>query len=128
MEGLFTKRWFKYFFLFFLTWYPSAFLVSTAYEVFGNAPLFIVASVITPLWLLLFSYLYFRGARDDWTARTVTAFGWMSLMFVCAAILIQPVYGYSWTNVFTLDSINANWMNLVAILVGGTAAHRAPTE
>jgi len=123
MEGIFTKRWFGYFFLFFIPWYPSALIVSTSYEVFGSAWLFVVANVMTPLWLLLISYLYFRRARSDWPARFATAFGWMLLLFILAAILIQPVYGFPWTNVFTLDSINANWINLVAILVGGTAAH-----
>ncbi len=123
MEGIFTKRWFGYFFLFFVPWYPAALVVSTSYEVFGSAWLFVAANVMTPLWLLLISYLYFRRARSDWPARFATAFGWMLLLFILAAILIQPVYGFPWTNVFTLDSINANWINLVAILVGGTAAH-----
>ena len=123
MEGYFTKRWFGYFFLFFVPWYPSVVLVVTSYEIFGTGWLYFVANIMTPLWLLPISFFYFRKARSDWSARFVTAFGWMALLFLFAAILIEPVYGGSWTDVFTLESVNGQWINLIAILVGGTAAH-----
>jgi hypothetical protein len=109
---------------FFVVWYPGSLLIVTAYEVTGQPFLFIAGTVFTPLWALLCSYLYFRGARDDWTARTVTAFGWMILMFIFSALLVKPVYGYEWTSVVNLNVINANWINLVAIFVGGIAAHK----
>ncbi|NQV89471.1 MAG: hypothetical protein HQ488_04075 [Parcubacteria group bacterium] len=125
MEGYITKRWFIFFFLFFIPWYPSALLVSTSYEVFGSGWLFLVAQIMTPLWLLIMGYLYFRKARNDWPARFVTAFGWMLMIFLLSALLIEPVYGYPWQGVFTLDAVNGQWMNLIAIIVGGTAAHKS---
>lgn len=128
MEALsfFTKRWFGFFALFFLVWYPVAFVIVTAYEVTANPFLFIAGNVFTPLWALLVSYLYFRHARDDWAARLVTAFGWTALMFVFSAVLVQPVFGVAWTSLFTWDIVNANWINVAAILVGGIAAHKSP--
>jgi hypothetical protein len=38
------------------------------------------------------------------------------------------VYGYEWTTIFSWDVMNANWMNLAAILIGGIAAHKSTTE
>jgi hypothetical protein len=120
-----TKRWFLFFGLLFVVWYPVSLLLVTAYAATGSAWLFVSGSVFTPLWALLVSYLYFRRARDDWSERFVTGFGWMTLMFVGSALLVEPFYGVEWTSLFTWDVVNANWINVVAILVGGFAAHRS---
>jgi len=125
VKSIFTRRWFGYFALLFVVWYPVTLLIVTMYSILQH-PIFLFAgNVFTPLWILLVSFLYFRKARDDWSARFVTALGWMMLFFVFSAILIGPVYGYPWTTLFTWDVINANWVNLVAILVGGIAAHKS---
>lgn len=125
VKTILTKRWFLFFLLLFIVWYPVAFLLITMYGIL-QYPIFLFAgNVFTPLWILLVSYLYFRKARDDWSARFVTAIGWMVLLFVFSAILVKPVYGYEWTSVFSWDVINANWVNFVAILVGGIAAHKS---
>lgn len=124
--SLFPKRWFLFFTLLFIVWYPASLLLVTAYAATGSAWLFVSGSVFTPLWALLVSYLYFRRARDDWPARFFTAFGWMVLMFVGSALLVEPFYGVDWTSLFTWDVVNANWINVVAILVGGIAAHKSP--
>lgn len=125
VKTILTKRWFGYFTLLFIVWYPVTFLLITMYGVFQQATFLLVGNIFTPLWILFVSYFYFRKTQDDWTARFVTAFGWMFLFFVLSAILVQPVYGYPWTSIITLDVINANWVNLVAILVGGIVAHRS---
>jgi len=131
VKTIFTKRWFAFFFLMFIVWYPVTLLLITMYSILQH-PIFLFAgNVFTPLWVLLVSYLYFRKAQDDWPARFVTAFGWMILFFLFSAILVQPVYGYPWTSIFTWNVINNNWVNLVAILVRGVAAHKTtspPTQ
>lgn len=125
VKTIFTKRWFLFFLLLFIVWYPVTLLLVTMYSILQH-PIFLFAgNVFTPLWILLVSYLYFRKARNDWFARFVTAIGWMLLFFLFSATLVQPVYGYPWTMIFTWDVINANWVNLAAILVGGVAAHRS---
>lgn len=129
VKTIFTKRWFLFFLLLFVVWYPVMMLIVTMYSLLQHPIFLFVGNVFTPLWILLVSYLYFRKARDDWSARFVTAFGWMGLFFLFSALLVQPVYGYSWTTIFTWNVINANWVNLVAILVGGIAAHKtAPSS
>ncbi|MBI4435130.1 hypothetical protein HY630_00515 [Candidatus Uhrbacteria bacterium] len=124
VKTIFTKRWFGFFFLMFLVWYPVTLLLVTMYEILLHPVFLLVGNIFTPLWILLVSYLYFRKARDDWSARFTTAIGWMAMFFLLSAVLAEPVYGYSWTSVFTWDVVNANWMNLAAILVGGVAAHK----
>ncbi|MCR4314204.1 MAG: hypothetical protein NUV84_03085 [Candidatus Uhrbacteria bacterium] len=125
VKTIFTKRWFLFFLLLFVVWYPVMILIVTMYSIFQH-PIFLFAgNIFTPLWILLVSFLYFRKARDDWFARFVTAIGWMVLLFLFSAILVQPVYGYPWTAIFTWNVINANWVNLLAILVGGIAAHKS---
>lgn len=124
VKTIFTKRWFLFFFLLFVVWYPVMILIVTMYSILQQ-PIFLFAgNVFTPLWILFVSYLYFRKARDDWAARFITAVGWMALLFVFSAILVQPVYGYPWTIILSWNVLNANWVNLVAILVGGIAAHK----
>ena len=125
---IFTKRWFAFFLLLFVAWYPVTLLLVTMYGILQH-PIFLFAgNVFTPLWVLLVSYLYFRKARDDWSARFVTGIGWMVLFFLFSAILVKPVYGYAWTSMFTWDVIYVNWINLVAILVGGVAAHKSNSD
>lgn len=123
----FTKRWFIYFLIYFLIWYPISFLLVTTFQVTGHPALYIGASVFTPLWALIISYGYFRKAQNNWPARFATAFGWMFLMFVLAGFLVKPVYGYSWTSIINWDVINANWINVVAILVGAIASAKPKT-
>lgn len=125
VRSIFKKRWFLFFFLLFVVWYPVMLLIVTMYSILQHPIFLFVGNVFTPLWILLVSYLYFRKARDDWTARFVTAIGWMVLFFVFSAILVKPVYGYEWTSLFTWQIINANWVNLAAILVGGIAAYKS---
>ncbi len=122
-----TKRWFGFYLLMFAVWYPTLFLLMTMFSLFGHPVFLLAGSVFSPLWILLVSYLYFKHARDDWSARFVTAIGWMVLSFLISAILVEPVYGQAWTSLFTWEVINANWVNWVAILVGGIAAHKTTT-
>ncbi|MBI5793880.1 hypothetical protein HZA87_02210 [Candidatus Uhrbacteria bacterium] len=118
----FTRRWFAFFFLYVVVWYPISFLLLSAYQVTGNPAVYIAANIFTPLWTLLVSYLYFRKAENHWPARFATAFGWMALMFALAVVLVKPVYGLGWSSILNLDVINANWINVVAIIVGAIAA------
>lgn len=127
VRSILNKRWVGFFALFFIVWYPGSLILVTVYQVTTYPLLFIAGNVFTPLWALLVSYLYFRKARNDWTARFVTAFGWMILMFFFSVLLVGPVYGATWQSILNLNTINVNWINLVAILVGGLAAHRSPT-
>ncbi len=78
--------------------------------------------IFVPMWVLFVSYLYFRKARNDWEARLETAFGWIALMILFSAVLVGPVYGYHWSTILNWGVVNANWMNVAAILVGGVAA------
>lgn len=124
VQTILTKRWFGFFLLVFAVWYPVTLLLVTMYRMLQH-PIFLFAgNIFTPVWILLVGYLYFRNARDDWAARFVTAIGWMVLLFSFSAILVKPVYGYAWTTIFTWQMLHANWVNLVAILVGGVAAHK----
>lgn len=118
----FTKRWFIFFLVYFLIWYPISFILVTTYQVTGYPVLYIGASVFTPLWALIISYFYFRRAQNNWPSRFATSFGWMFLMFVLAGFLVKPVYGYDWTSIVNWNVINANWINVVAIIVGALAA------
>ncbi|MBI4437788.1 hypothetical protein HY631_02450 [Candidatus Uhrbacteria bacterium] len=121
----FTQRWFAFFLLYFVVWYPVSFAIVSAYQVTGQPVLYIAANIFTPLWTLFMSYLYFRKAENNWTARLATALGWMVLMFTLAILLVRPVYGLGWTSIANWDVVNANWINVVAIVVGALAAVRS---
>lgn len=121
---MFTKRTAAFFAIFFVVWYPTSLIIVTAYQATSLPVLFIAGSVFTPLWLLLVSYIYFRDAQNDWTHRVSVSILWTVLAFLFSAILVQPVYGEPWTSIINLEVLNANWFNIVAIIVGGYLAHR----
>ena len=125
VKTIFTQRWFGFFFLLFLVLYPVTLLIVTMYSILQHPVFLLAGNSFTPLWILLVSTLYFRKARDDWSARFATAIGWIGLFLVFSAILAEPVYGYPWTSVFTWDVITTYWVNLVAILIGGMVAHKS---
>lgn len=127
-EGLMTKRWWKFFVLFFVVWYPISVILVTAYQVTASAYAFMAINLFAPLWFLIAAYLYFKNARNDWQARFFTAFGWVILMFFLAALLVKPVYGYSWTTIVNLDVLLANWINVIAVIVAGMVAHKPKQE
>ena len=120
----FTKRWFAFFLLYVLVWYPVSFLLVSAYQATAHPAVYVAVNIFTPLWTLLVSYLYFRRAQNNWSARFVTAFGWIILMFVVAIVLVRPVYGLGWSSILNWGVFNANWINVVAIIVGAIAAAR----
>lgn len=127
-KTLITKRWIAFFSLFFIIWYPSSLLLVSIYEITLIPILFIAMNVLTPLLSLLIAYFYFRDARNDWTARLVTGFGWIILLFFFSALLVKPVYGVDWTSIINLPVINMNWINVVAIVIGGIVAHKPSIE
>lgn len=122
--SFFTKRWIGFFLLYFCIGYPVSLLIYSAYQVTQSSYLILGGVIFTPLWALLVSYLYFRGARNDWEARLVTAFGWIALTILLSSVLVSPVYGYHWSTILNWGVVNANWMNVAAVLVGGVAARR----
>ncbi|NQV90548.1 hypothetical protein HQ487_04050 [Candidatus Uhrbacteria bacterium] len=124
LRTIVTKRWIGFFLLFFIIWYPSSLLLLTIYQITLIPILSIALNMLTPLLSLLIGYLYFRHARNDWTARLVTGFGWVILMFFFAGLLVKPVYGYDWTSIVNLGVINMNWINVVAIVIAGVVAHK----
>ncbi|PJA46414.1 hypothetical protein CO174_00160 [Candidatus Uhrbacteria bacterium CG_4_9_14_3_um_filter_50_9] len=124
---LLSKRWWLYFLLLFVIWYPVSVLLFTYYELTGNPYTYIVSNIFTPLWFLFVGFLYFRKARNDWSARFVTAFGWIFLTFLLEVLLVEPVYGYSWEIILNLEVLVSNWINVVAVLVAGVAAQMPGT-
>lgn len=53
----------------------------------------------------------------------MTALGWIMLLFLFSVLLVEPVYGYAWQTMFTLDVIDVYWVPIAAILAGGLVAH-----
>jgi hypothetical protein len=129
MEGTIkTKRWWIYFLVFFVIWYPISFILYTMYSVTLNPLFYLGITVFGALFLLFLSYRYFKNAQNDWNNRFITAFGWYVLTLILAAILVRPLYGFHWTSIINSSIIYIDWINVVAVLVGGLVAQRQIPE
>jgi len=116
LKRYFTKRYFLMFVLFYVIWYPGAFVLSTLYETIPNIVFYIALNVYYPAVLALVAYFYFRKSPNDWNDRFITAFGWTAMALLITAAISQPVYGYSWTLVLNWEVIKGNWLGIFLIL------------
>lgn len=119
LKRYFTKRYFLYFFLSFLVWYPVSFLFFIGYMATENGVLNVALTVYYPLLIFLFSFFYFRKSLNDWNDRFCVAIGWIVLTFFFSALLVKPVYGLEWTSIVNLPQIQANWSPFLLVLIAG---------
>ena len=119
-KDVFKKRYFGYFILTFIFWYVLSFFLSGFMAVLQTPLMFIIGQVFSPLLLLLMSWLYFRKAhRNDWPSRFTVAISWIVLSLIASALLVPYAYGYDWTSILNTRVLDAQWINIAAILVGG---------
>lgn len=119
LKRYFTKRYFLYFLLLFLLWYPGSFFLYIGYIVMKNGFIYVALNAYYPLLIFLFSYLYFRKSPNDWNDRFIVAFGWIALTFLFSALLVKAVYGFEWTMIVNIPQIEANWSSFLAVLLAG---------
>lgn len=118
------KRWILFFIFYFASWEGGSFLLYFGKQLTGFRLFSTTFDLFLPVVSLLFGYLYFRGSRNSWTDRTVTAIGWTVLLIIFSTLLTKPIYGSSWQDVLTLDFILSHWLTATAILVGGLLIQR----
>ncbi|OGL63837.1 hypothetical protein A3C09_02145 [Candidatus Uhrbacteria bacterium RIFCSPHIGHO2_02_FULL_47_44] len=119
LKRYFTKRYFLFFLLLFLVWYPGSFLFYVAYGVTQSGVLYVALNAYFPLLIFLCSFLYFRKSINDWNDRFAVAFGWIILTFLISALLVKPMYGFDWTSIINISQIQANWSPFLAVLLSG---------
>lgn len=125
---LFSKRYFEFFGIFFILWYLGSFLIFSANTVLNQRVFFIALNLYYPLLLIIASYFYFRKSLNDWNDRLVVAFGWIILTLIFAAVLVKPFYGYSWTSIINMDTIQSNWIGMLSVLFGAFLAKQKVRE
>lgn len=115
-----------YFSAYFLVTFGVGFFLSFGIRL-TNIPLFFASSqLLPPILTLLFSYLYFRKSKNDWSDRFITVLSWTVGFVILTTVLAQPVYGYPWSQMLTLDVLMGYWMIPAGILVAGIIAPRTP--
>ncbi len=122
LKTIFNKRSIGYFVVMFVVWYPISLILYSLIEVTQNPSLGLVYQFFTPILVLLFAFLYFRKARNDWWSRILISIFWMFLFFFFSALLVQPIYGFSWQSIINWPVISANWVNFIAVIVGALIA------
>lgn len=123
-----TKRYFLYFLLMFVLWYPGSFFMYAGYEATRTSVFFVALNVYYPLLMFLFSYVYFLKSPNDWNDRFFVGFGWIAISFLLAALLVRPVYGLPWDTVLNVQQIMMNWPALLAVIVSGLFAKTFPLK
>ena len=119
----FTKRWIGFFLLYVVVWYPINTTLISVYEIVRQPALMYAASAFTIMYWLFISYMYFRRARNDWTARFVVGFSWLVLLLLFVSALAQPVLGLSWKSIFNIYTLLGGVpVNFLAIVVGAILA------
>ena len=111
----FSKRYFKFFLMFFVVLYLGSFCLVNLYMASPQV-IFYVSIVVYGLFISgLISYLYFRKSLNDWNDRFFVAFGWVILGTIFSAILIKPIYGGSWTSIINWTAISSNWLMVLVM-------------
>lgn len=124
VHAISLKRLLGFWALTFLCSYVSILVLFTFYVLTINPLLFVLMQAATPLFFLLFGWLYFRRAENDWTSRLFVGVAWVVLMLLGNAMLMQPVYGYVWTSAFGTGVLQMQTLNVAAVLVAGWAARK----
>lgn len=105
--------------------YVSGLLLYTTYQIIPHPAVFMAMFAAAPLTYLLFAWLYFRKVvENDWAMRFLVAAVWVGLSMIGSAILMMPVYGYSWTIAFSPSTLRGQLINMSAILVAGWASRK----
>jgi len=120
-----VKRVLTYWFLTFVCAYVSNLFLYTIYQIVLSGWSFVLLQVAAPLCYLLFAWLYFRREPgNDWSHRIAVALVWVGLTLLGMAVLMEPVYGYSWTMAFTAGTIKGQAINIAAIFVAALVAKK----
>ncbi len=125
LHSISLKRLLLYWLAMFTVSYVSSLFLYTLFQITRYPIVFIALQVVTPLSILVFSWLYFRGVlENDWAMRILVMVAWIALMLLGSAILMQPVMGYPWTAALTPNILRGQAINAAAVLVGGWVARR----
>ena len=84
------------------------------------------AQLLLPVITFVFAYLYFRKSKNDWSDRLYTLVSWTIAFVVLSTALAQPVYGYLWTEMLSVDVLIGYWIVPACILAAGVFAPRSP--
>ncbi|TAK03616.1 hypothetical protein EPO34_00435 [Patescibacteria group bacterium] len=119
--------------LWWLGLFPTLFMASVMLYVAavatGLPAYFLAAQLAGPLLFFLFAWLYFRGLEiQTYAFHFATGVMWIALTLVGYALLMKPVYGVSWQDVFGIETLSGQGANLVAVLVAGFVAKRHPRK
>lgn len=119
------KRVVAYWFLTFVCAYVFSLFLYTLFQITLSGWAFVLLQTATPLFYLLFAWLYFRRMPvNDWSHRIVLAVVWVALTLFGSAVLMEPVYGYPWTMAITLGTLKGQLLNVAAVLVAGMVAKK----
>lgn len=128
LRRIFTRRWFGFFCLYFLVWYPVSVTLLSVYQIMGQGMLILASSLFTVIYWLVISYFYFRKAMNTWISRVLVGVSWIALMLLFSSALAQPVYGVPWNSIFTIYTFFGAFVNVLVILLGGVLAPRAGVD
>ena len=120
------KRSLIYFVIYFIVSFVTGFLVSFGGQTTGLSVFYASAALLLPIFTFLFSYLYFRKSKNDWSDRLFTLVSWTIAFVILSTALAQPVYGYLWTQMVSVDVLMGYWIVPACILAAGVVAPRSP--
>lgn len=122
LQSFFSKRYFGFFILHFVIWFVVSTTLTSMYDIVRQPILLYASGGFTLVFWMLIAYLYFRHARNDWTARLVVGVTWLVFTQVITAALAEPVLGLKWTAVFNSYTYFGGILNLLMILLGAVLA------
>jgi len=118
-KHFFSKRYFAYFGVLFIIWYPISIILYSAYNATHDQVIYLGLNMFYPMIAFIFSFLYFRKGTIDWNERFFVAIGWVAMTEILATLLVEPMYGLHWTTMMNWQAIVSLWIPIVAILSAG---------
>lgn len=81
-----------------------------------------------PFMVFLFSFFYFLKSKNDWNDRFAVAVGWLMMLYLLAALLVKPIYGYEWDSILNTDQLLNAWSPFLSVLISGLIAQKLKKE
>lgn len=128
LKEYFTKRFIGYFCLLFLLWYLGSFLLFISYSVTQMGTIRVALVTFLPFMVFLFSFFYFLKSKNDWNDRFAVAVGWLMMLYLLAALLVKPIYGYEWDSILNTDQLLNAWSPFLSVLISGLIAQKLKKE
>lgn len=113
----------------FIPLYAMSFLLYAFWVASKGSPVATAAlQALTPIGFFVASYLYYRkDGASGWIPRLLIIPVWILLSIAASAVLVQPIYGYSWQSILNAQVFQNQGPTIAMLLLANFLVSRKKT-